>query len=249
MVAHLNYRLTIGYDGTRYNGWQRQKNAEKTIQGKIETVLSKLYDEEIKIIGSGRTDAGVHALNQIANYHAKNKFNLDYIKSYLNNYLPEDIIIKEVIQVNERFHSRFNAKSKTYTYKIWKKDAIELPLFERKYVYLINRGIDISLIKKGSKLFEGEHDFKGFSSDKTKKSTVRTIYSINIMEDDNKILLEVNGDGFLYNMVRIIVGTLIEIGVGDRDINTITNIFNNKIREEAGYTTPPNALFLKEVIY
>lgn len=248
-MTDLNYKLDIAYDGAKYNGWQRQKKANVTIQGKIESVLSKLYNEEIKIIGSGRTDGGVHALNQVANYHTDKTYDVDYIKTYLNNYLPEDIIIRDVVKKDNRFHSRFNAKSKTYIYKIWKKEAIELPLFERKYVYQVDSALNISLMREAAKLLEGEHDFKGFSSDKTKKSTIRTINSINIIEDENEILFEINGDGFLYNMVRIVVGTLLEISWGKRDIRTIDSIFNNKIRQEAGFTAPPNALFLKEVVY
>lgn len=248
-MTDYNYKLIIAYDGTKYYGWQKQKKTEQTIQGKVENVLSKLFNENINVIGSGRTDAGVHALHQTANFHTKKLLNEKEIKDYMNNYLPEDIIIKEVSIVDNRFHSRFNAKSKTYYYIIWKNDADEFPLFERKYVYQYNKILNTELMINASRLFEGKHDFKGFSSDKTKKSTERTINYIKLIEDNNKIIIYINGDGFLYNMVRIIVGTLIEIGTNERDISTINKVLIDKNREEAGFTAPSKGLFLEKVMY
>lgn len=242
-----NYKLTIAYDGSRYRGWQRLKNDDKSIQYKIEQVLSKLYDREIKIIGSGRTDAGVHAENQIANFHAEASFTIKEIKNYLNHYLPEDIAIKSIEEVSSRFHSRFNVKEKHYRYRIWIGNYPNV--FERKYMYSIDKTIDINAMRIAAKLFEGTHDFKGFSTKSKKKNTQKTISKINIIQNDNEITIDYYGNGFLYNMLRIITGTLLELGYRTRSIDTITQIFETKDRKLAGPTVPPQGLCLINVKY
>ena len=245
----MNYRMNISYDGTRYKGWQRQKDANSSIQGKIEQTLSKYFNEEIQIIGASRTDAGVHAKMQVANFKLNRKVNLQELQKDINSYLPSDIVVNEIFLAEEKFHSRFNAVKKNYEYTIWKADAKYPPLFERKYVYTIDRKIDVKKMNAAAKEFIGEHDFRGFSSDKTKKGTIRNIESIDISEDEFTIKFKFCGDGFLYNMIRIMVGTIIEIGAGEKSMDIIGEVFQTKSRELAGYTVPACGLILQEIIY
>ncbi|PKM93259.1 MAG: tRNA pseudouridine(38-40) synthase TruA [Firmicutes bacterium HGW-Firmicutes-1] len=243
-----NFRITISYDGTKYLGWQRQNtDNDKTIQGKLENILSKMAEEKIEIIGSGRTDAGVHARMQVANFHWETKESAKNVKSYLNKYLPEDIVITEVKEVSDRFHSRYNVKSKTYLYRIFTKS--EHPIFERKYVYHLGGNYNLEKMKEAAALLIGEHDFKGFSSKNVKKSTIRNIYDIDIEQTDREILIYIKANGFLYNMVRIIVGTLIEIGLNEREVKSIYTIFEQKDRAAAGITVPAQGLILYDVEY
>jgi len=242
-----NYKLTIQYDGTRYNGWQRQGNTPNTIQEKFEMVLSRMCEKPIEIFASGRTDAGVHAERQIANFKCDTELSCEEIHAYLNRYLPEDIRVTDVTEVEERFHSRLHAVSKTYEYRI----ATRKPdVFQRKYVYLTEKLPDIAVMQESAKLFLGKHDFKGFSSvGKTKKSTERTIHSIAITETDGIISIRINGSGFLYHMVRIIAGTLLELGSGERSMESIRQVFEERDRKKAGATLPACGLKLMEVLY
>ncbi|MBF8983294.1 tRNA pseudouridine(38-40) synthase TruA [Lutibacter sp. B2] len=243
-----NIKLTIEYDGSRYNGWQKLGDTDNTIQSKIEKVLSLMASRSIEIIGSGRTDAGVHARNQIANFKSTIKLSNQEIRDYLNHYLPNDIMIKKVEEVDERFHARYNAKSKKYLYRIWNG---EIPtVFERKYTYDIPNKVDIEAMKKAAQYFIGEHDFKAFSSVKSKKkSTIKELYSIDIKRVGSEIQILFHGEGFLYNMVRIIVGTLIEVGEGKRRPEDMKKIMEDKIRQNAGVTAPAQGLILTEVNY
>ena len=242
-----NYKMIISYDGTKYNGWQRQGNTQNTIQEKFENVISKMCGEKVEIHASGRTDRGVHADGQTANFKCNTDLNCKEIKDYLNHYLPEDILVKSVEEAQLRFHSRLNAVSKTYEYKI----ATEKPdVFIRKYVFATDRKFDIEAMQKGAEKLLGTHDFKGFSSlGKTKKSTVRTINFISISEENGIISVKINGNGFLYNMVRIVVGTLLDIGEGKLPLSAIDEIFEEKSREKAGATLPACGLKLVEVFY
>ena len=242
-----NYKITVSYDGTKYSGWQKQGNTNNTIQGKIESILSKMTGQDVEIFGSGRTDAGAHAKKQIANFKIDTDKTDEEILSYINEYLPNDIAINSIEQVDLRFHSRLNAKTKTYLYRI---NTTGIPnVFEKNFVYNIKTNVDVDKMRKASKNFIGEHDFLPFCSNKkTKKSTVRKIYSIDIIEEDNEIKIYVKGNGFLYNMVRIIVGTLFEIGQGKRDDN-IQEIFKGKERINAGITMPACGLCLIDVEY
>ena len=242
-----NYRITVQYDGTRYNGWQKQGNTKNTIQEKFENVLSKMCGSDVEIHASGRTDAGVHAQSQTANFKCNTEMSCDEIIRYLNRYLPEDILVTSINEASERFHSRLNAVSKTYEYQI----AIQKPdVFMRKYVFTTDCVPDVEKMRQAAELLIGTHDFKGFSSiGKTKKSTVRTINFIDIQQDNQIIRIRINGNGFLYNMVRIICGTLLEAGTGKLDINVINEIFENKTRANAGTTLPACGLKLIEVFY
>jgi tRNA pseudouridine38-40 synthase len=244
-----NYKMIIGYDGAKYQGWQKNKNAKDTIQSKLESTLSEFLSEEIQIIGSGRTDKGVHAQGQVVNFVTNSRQKPTGLQYHLNKVLPEDIIVKEITKEEIDFNCRFAAKSKTYRYTIWKANADTLPLFERKYVYRLEEQVDVDLMLAAATKFIGEHDFKGFSSDKTKKGTIRTVNFIDIIEDEDRIEIVVNANGFLYNMVRIMVGTLIEIGLEQRHDESIDGVFASTIRSEAGYTAPAHGLCLMEVLY
>lgn len=243
-----NVKIIIEYDGTRYKGWQKQKSDVNTVQGKLESIVSNMTGEEVQIIGCGRTDAGVHALNYIANFHTNSKMNTDDILKYLNENLPIDIAVKSVKNASERFHSRYNILSKTYMYKI--NNNIKKDIFNRKYIHNIAEKLNLDKMKQCASVLIGTHDFQSFTSMKSKtKSTVRTINYINILEKDNILEVEINGNGFLWNMVRIIMGTLIEAGKGKLTYEEVEGILESKKRANAGPMAPSKALFLKEVEY
>ncbi|WP_291300083.1 tRNA pseudouridine(38-40) synthase TruA [Desulfosporosinus sp. BICA1-9] len=243
-----NLKMTISYDGFKYKGWQKQKETDLTIQGKIEAVLSKMTGEAIQIVGCGRTDSGVHAENYIANFHTKSPFTTDTILDYLYEYLPEDIGVKSIEEVPERFHARYNVKSKTYVYRINNQKFRDV--FNRKYTYHLAEKLDLSEMRNASEVLIGSHDFQSFTNIKNSdKSTIRTINFINIIEKDGLLDIEVNGNGFLWNMVRIIVGTLIEVGKGNLKPKEVEKILNEKKRWEAGPLAQAKGLFLRDVTY
>lgn len=243
-----NYKMKIAYDGKRYNGWQSQGNTENTIQQKIEDTLKKLLEEDVCINGAGRTDAGVNALGQIANVHIKKFISCDELQLQLNQYLPKDIRIISVESVEPRFHARLNALGKHYSYRIDNGDVADV--FQRKYVTRIEEKLDVVKMKKAAEYFVGEHDFASFCSlKKIKKSTIRTITSIEINEQNGMIHIELFGNGFLYNMVRIIAGTLIEIGLGQKEPEDVIKILKSRDRSNAGFLSQPQGLFLVEVFY
>lgn len=246
-----NFKMLIQYEGTRYNGWQKQESTDQTIQGKIEQVLSRLYEETVEIHGSGRTDAGVHALEQVANFKVseeKNRYKEDDILKYLNEYLPLDIRIYSVEQVDERFHARLSAKSKIYEYRI-DTGAVE-NVFYRRFVSRTAAALDVERMEKAAAFCVGTHDFRSFCANKKmKKSTVRTIYDISFQEENHILTIRFHGDGFLYHMVRIMAGTLIEIGEGRREVDEMKKIIAERDRGAAGYTAPPQGLCLVKVWY
>ena len=242
-----NLRLDICYDGTRYKGWQRLSGTDSTIQGKIETALSRILEEPIEISGSGRTDAGVHARGQVASFHCESNMSSEEILSNLRRYLPEDIGIYSCKEVLPRFHARLNAKEKTYLYRIWNSEA---PcVFERKFTAQFPEKLDLEAMRQAAVQLCGEHDFSAFCGNpKFKKSTVRFVRSIDMQRCGHEIRIEVTGNGFLHSMVRIIVGTLIEVGRGERCVDTIPMLFGEK-RAEAGFLAPAQGLCLQEVYY
>ena len=243
-----HYKITIQYDGTRYKGWQVQKSTDMTIQGKIQSVLSEMTGQEIEVIGSGRTDAGVHAYGQVANFHVPEHFKAQEILEYLNQYLPMDIAVLDIEEVDERFHARFHATSKTYIYRI---HTSTIPnVFERKYMYTYTESLDVEQMRKAANFMIGTHDFAAFCGNKKmKKSTVRTVSSIDIVEKESEIEICYTGDGFLQQMIRIMTGTLIEVGNGTKNPEDILSILLCKVRENAGYTVPAEGLSLKRVLY
>lgn len=243
-----NIKIVIEYDGTKYKGWQRLGDSDNTIQHKIETVLSKMAGENIEITASGRTDAGVHATNQVANFRTESSMSEHKMRSYCYEYLPEDIVVKSVEEVDMNFHARYNAKVKKYVYNICNNKAHNV--FNRKYEYHIPQPLNIEKMRKASEYLIGEHDFQSFTTLKTKKkSTVRNIYTINILNEGGNIEISIQGNGFMKNMVRLIVGTLVEVGLGERPADGINDILDKKERKYSGHIAPAKGLFLDEVNY
>ncbi len=247
-MAKRNVAMLLEYEGTRYDGWQKQGNTDSTIQGKLETVLEKMTGVYQEVHGSGRTDAGVHALGQVANVHLDTDMNSAEICDYLNRYLPEDIRILQVREVEERFHSRLWATEKTYAYHM--DMGVKGSVFQRKYVYAVGEQLNVRDMEQASGLLVGTHDFQSFTSVKNKKkSTVRTIRDITFETAGDCLTIRMTGDGFLYNMVRILVGTLIETGQGKRSAESMKNILQARDRRMAGFTAPARGLSLVSVAY
>ena len=242
-----NIRLDICYDGTRYNGWQRQTSHDNTIQGKMETALSRILGEPIEISASGRTDTGVHARGQVANFHTGSAMGCPELLTELRKYLPEDIGIYSCREVSPRFHARLNALEKTYQYRLW--NSAQPCVFDRRYVAVMEENLDVDAMQMAAEKLLGTHDFSAFCANKKmKKSTVRTIKSFTVQRVGEEIRFTVTGNGFLHNMVRILVGTLVEVGRGERQIDSIPELFGGK-REDAGFLAPGKGLCLMEVRY
>lgn len=242
-----NVRLDICYDGTKYKGFQRLPGNQLTIQGKLEQTLSRLLDEPIEVSASGRTDAGTHAMCQVINFHCNSTVACEDILTGLRQYLPEDIGVYSCKNVSPRFHARLNAKSKSYRYRIWNSSG---PcVFERKYVYVDVADYDVARMQKAAEYYLGTHDFSAFCANKhMKKSTVRTIEAVCVEKTENEIIFSVTGNGFLQHMVRIMVGTLLEVGNGKREPDSITELFGAE-RSAAGPAVPACGLSLMEVTY
>jgi len=267
-----NILLTIEYDGTNFHGWQRQPHC-RTVQGELEKALSSVCRAPITIDGTSRTDAGVHAHGQRASFCGDFGIPVERIPLAVNNFLAggmnsktlPDVRIVDACQVEESFHARFDSKGKKYIYKIAAGD--DLSIFERNYFYQMNEMLDIELMREGAKYIVGTHDFKCFqaSGGEEKSTTVRTIYGLDIYDrsaenasadsadgqagKQQNIEIEIKGDGFLYNMVRIITGTLVEVGLGKRTPESIKDVIVSKDRSMAGHTAPPQGLYLAEVYY
>jgi tRNA pseudouridine38-40 synthase len=282
-----NFKIVLEYDGTRYHGWQKQKNTNMTIQGILEALLKDMTGQEIEVHGAGRTDAGAHALGQTANFklrteeflpevlseisregenspkgedsqkkeNSKNgeekcgNINMTAWKHYMNKKLPKDIQILSVSEESKGFHSRLSAKEKTYCYRI--RMSEQASVFSGRYETLISEPLDVEKMELAAEKFLGTHDFKAFSTNRQpKKNTERTVYSIQFQRTE-KDLLEIlfTGNGFLYNMIRIMTGTLIEIGMGKRNPEDIEQAFLSKDRKNAGYTAPAGGLTLVCVKY
>ncbi len=243
-----NYKIEIAYDGSNHNGWQSQGNTKNTIQNIIENSIEKVINEKVQIFGSGRTDKGVHAYGQVANFKTREKIKKGQFLNEMNDELPTSIAINSISEVSERFHSRLNVSSKTYVYKILNKKVHD-PL-RRNHVYFVNENINISLLEEALEQLVGEKDFLGFSSlKKSKKSTVRKITEAKVVTHNDEIHLVFKGNGFLYNQVRIMAGTALDISLNKMPLENIDIIFKSKKRELAGTTLPPMGLYLEEVIY
>ncbi|MDP8258605.1 MAG: tRNA pseudouridine(38-40) synthase TruA [Candidatus Aadella gelida] len=240
-------KLTISYDGTKYNGWQLQKNGP-SIQEEIEKSLNKLFGKMCRVHGSGRTDAGVHALKQTAHFKTAHDIPVRSLSPALNRTLPEDIVVIKAEEMNADFHARFDTGSKTYRYRILNSEHAD-PFLE-KYSWRVPYKLNLSLMKREAKVLEGRHDFSSFrASDKREGTSVREISHISIKKQKSLIEIEVEGDGFLYNMVRNIVGTLVDIGRGYLPPESMKKILKKKDRTSAGPTAPAKGLFLAEVKY
>lgn len=242
-----NFRITIAYDGSRYHGWQRLKN-EHTIQGKIEAVLSEMVGHQVEIHGAGRTDAGVHARAQVAHFKIQTTYSPKEIAQYLNRYLPEDIAVTDCAYAEERFHARLNATGKRYVYRIWNSDVPDV--FARKYLYRMEEPLDVEKMRQAAGELIGRHDFRAFCGNKKmKKSTVRTLYRAEVEQIGAEVRMTFEATGFLQNMVRILAGTLMEVGLGKRTPDDVRPILESGMRAEAGITMPPQGLILDAVFY
>ena len=242
-----NIKLTIEYDGKDFKGWQKQPN-KPNIQGEIERAIYNITKEEVDLIGSGRTDAGVHALGQVANFKTNSNIPIEKLALAINSQLKNTIIIKKAEEVDERFNSRYNAKHKTYRYIINNSPCGTAIYRNLEYCFPIK--LDVAKMQEAAKYFEGEHDFKAFKSSGTSaKNSVRTIYNASVKQEGEKIIIELTGNGFLYNMVRIISGTLLDVGLQKIKPEEIKNIIEEKDRQKAGKTLPAHGLYLVEVKY
>ena len=243
-----NYKFILTYDGTKYYGWEHQPKIDETIQGKIENVLSKMSEEDIEVIGCGRTDAGVSAKGYVCNARLDESFDPNYVRDYLNRYLPDNICVDSCIIASDRFHSRYNAVGKTYRYTCYIGDT--KPVFDRKYVYALEFKPDIEAMKAAAAILIGEHDFASFCSNpKMKKSTVRRVDSIDIKVDGDYLTFTYHGSGFLQHMVRIMTGTLLEVGEGKRDASSMRELIEARERAKAGACAPAHGLCLIKVDY
>ncbi len=244
----MNVKLTIQYDGTRYDGWQRQGNTDNTLQGRLEGVLSRMVGKPVEIQGAGRTDAGVHARGQVASVHLPQGYTPQEIQNYLNRYLPEDVAVVDVVEVGERFHARLSATGKEYRYHIRMGSVPDV--FARKYQYRVEEPLDLAAMERAAGYLTGKHDFRSFCGNRRfKKSTVREVFHIGVEVCGSDLTLVYRGDGFLYNMVRILTGTLLEVGLGQRTPESMVDILEAKERTAAGKTAPAQGLVLQEVYY
>lgn len=244
----MNYKAVIQYEGTRYRGWQVQGNTEHTIQGKLEALLSRMDGAPVEVHGSGRTDAGVHAAGQVISFRCSQERSPEAVRSYMNQYLPEDIAVLSVEAAAPRFHARLNAVRKTYVYRIWNQETGNV--FGRRFLTKVEEPLDVEAMRKAAALLCGTHDYRAFCSLKRfKKSTVRTVEEIRITQEGPKIEISFTGDGFLYHMVRILTGTLVEAGLGLRDAESVGEAFESRDRALAGRLMPPEGLMLMRVEY
>lgn len=264
-MKNKNIKITIAYDGTGYLGWQRLggKQQKQSIQGMLETVIGEIVQYPVRLTGSGRTDAGVHAKGQVANFSVPSAFltegkkieeRLHFFCMECNKQLPEDIRILDATYVSNDFHSRYDAKQKTYCYYIDTRK--EAPcVFSRKYALWVPEKLDVGKMKQAVEILLGTHDFLGFSSksragiQKKQKDTVRMLYSVEILSWKHGIYFSFTADGFLYNMVRILTGTLLEVGTGKRGIQQVRQALEKKDRQQAGATVSSVGLFLEQVDY
>lgn len=241
------YKLIISYDGTAYQGWQRQANTENTLQGILEHAISKEAGYAVEIDGSGRTDAGVHANGQTATVILSGQVEEDFFVRKVNARLPEDIRILSAELVKNGFHARKSAVGKRYIYQL---DLAEKPdVFTRRYTYHFPQKLDLEAMQKAANLLVGTYEFAGYTDKKDEKSTKRTIYAIMIGGQGSKVNIQYQGTGFLYHMVRILTGTLLEVGTGARSIESVKEPLRTKDRKQAGFLAPARGLFLDEVYY
>lgn len=242
------FKLTLCYDGSRYKGWQKQGNTENTIQDKLESLLSRLLDQPVEVAGSGRTDAGVHARHQVCSFRAESDLSCGEMLQALRQYLPEDIGALSLEEAEPRFHARLSCVEKSYVYRIW--NSGEPNVFERNYLWRCPDALDIPAMERAAALLCGEHDFSAFCANKhMKKSAVRNLRSVAITREGGELRLRFTGDGFLYHMVRILTGTLVEVGRGERAAEEMPALLASRDRGRAGFTAPAKGLTLWEVTY
>jgi len=246
-----NFKMLVAYDGKKYMGYNKVKgNPDKSIQGKLEAILEKAYGVEVEVISAVSTDAGVHAKEQVVNFNAPDSsYDSEGIFAYIEKYLPDDIIILSVEEADERFHSRYLAKSITYEYRLWKQEATVRPLFERNYVNYMAQKLNVHTMKEGAKLIEGEHDFLAFTTNKKTRKSEKKMISINVTETENEIVITMTANGFLLNMERIVVGTLVQVGLGQLPLGSINKAFASQDNRDVGHKASAGALCLTRVKY
>ena len=247
-----NFKLVVSYDGTRYFGWEHQPDTEMTIQGKLESVLNQMTEipegESVTVIGAGRTDAGVHARAMTCNVLLNTEKSEEEVQAYMNRYLPDDISVNSVKLAADRFHSRFKAIGKTYRYTCW--FGASKPVFDRRYLTVLDRKPDVERMREAAEYLIGMHDYRSFcGNSRMKKSSIRVVDVIRIEESGNYIRFYYHGNGFLQNMVRIMTGTLLEVGMGKREPGDMEEIIEARDRRKAGYTAPAQGLCLMKVDY
>ena len=247
----INYRMTIAYDGRKYMGFSERKgNPDKAIQGKLEMILSKMYNTYVEVFSACNTEAGVHAKKQIVNFVAPDDtYDAKGVTAYFEKYLPDDIIVLSTEVADERFHSRYLVKTLTFEYRIWRHDAHRRPLFERHQVNLLNKTLDVSKMKDAAIDLIGEHDFMVFSTNSKAKNTDKKVYSVSVVETDNEILITMTANGFLLNMERLIVGTLIQIGTGQLPGDAVRKALSTQNKDYVGHKAMADALFLIDATY
>lgn len=246
-----NYKMTIAYDGRKYMGFSERKgNPDKAVQGKLEMILAKMYHTYVEIISACNTEAGVHAKKQIVNFIAPDDtFDAKGIFEYFEKYLPDDIILLNVEETDERFHSRYLVKTLSSEYRIWKNDAPRRPLFDRQYVNVLNQNLNVSKMKDAAIDLIGEHDFMVFSTNTKAKNTIKKLYDVDIKETELEIIITLTANGFLLNMERLIVGTLIQIGTGQLPVHAISSALSTGKSEFVGHKAMSDALALVEITY
>ena len=243
-----NYKLKLCYDGTRWRGWQKQGNTEQTIQGKLETLLSRLLAQEVEVAGCGRTDAGVHAREQVCSFRADIGLSCEELLAALRQYLPEDIGALSLESAPPRFHARLSCTGKTYVYRVWNSETPNV--FERRYLWPVPEVLDEDAMRRAAALLLGRHDFAAFCTRAPgKKSTVRELRRLDITREGEELRFIFEGDGFLYNMVRILTGTLLAVGRGERAPEDMPAILASGDRAQAGPTAPAQGLTLWSVSY
>lgn len=241
------YKLTIAYDGSRYQGWQRQPSTDLTIQGILEKTISGILGYEVEVQGSGRTDGGVHAKGQTASMVLRGKIEEAQFLRACADRLPGDICIWKIGLVKNGFHARHNARGKCYVYTVDTREKADV--FSRKYTGHYPGELDVSAMGKAAGVLVGTHDFAGFTDRKDEKSTIRRIYDIIIERQGEKVVITYRGSGFMYHMVRILTGTLLEVGSGMRSIESVSAVIESKVRADAGFLAPASGLTLREVYY
>ena len=242
------FKLSLCYDGGRYKGWQKQGNTDNTIQDKLEALLSCLLEQPVEVAGSGRTDAGVHARLQVCSFRAETALSCGELLAALRQYLPEDVGALALEEAEPRFHARLSCREKSYVYRIW--NSAEPQVFERSYCWILPEALDVGAMKEAAALLCGEHDFSAFCANKhMKKSAVRDLRSIEITRDGPELRLRFTGDGFLYHMVRILTGTLVEVGLHQRSAGEMPAVLASRDRGRAGFTAPAKGLTLWDLRY
>jgi tRNA pseudouridine38-40 synthase len=246
-----NYKMIIAYDGRKYIGFNKtKKNASKSVQGKLESILEKLYDDNIEVIGAVNTSAGVHAKQQVVNFVVPDdRVDGSELFDYFEKYLTDDIIVLSVQLEDSRFQSRYLMKDATYEYRLWKVDAPNRPLFERHYVNLMKQWVDVDRMKEAACKIQGEHDFLAFTTNKKAKKSIKEVKAISIEETRHEIVIKITANGFLLNMERYIVGTLIQVGLGQLPMNAIDRAFKSRDNDDVGHKASADALSLIEIRY